>query len=93
MSDNWRILPIACPPNVTVRGIRFAMQDQGQLVDVLVTHAALDRVEPPNVNGSDYLDRFGKHRESFERVANDKFVRNAIEDDGSIVVLVGDLKA
>ena len=82
-----RLLPIAYPANVSVRGVRFAMLDQGQLVDVLVTHAALDRMEPPSVNGSDYLSRFGKHRESFERVANDKFVRNAIEDDGSIVVL------
>ena len=93
MSDNWRILPIACPPNVTVRGIRFAMQDQGQLVDVLVTHAALDRMEPPSVGSTDYLARFAKHRENFERIANDKFVRKVIEVDGSIAVIVGDVQA
>ena len=93
MSEDWRILPVAYPANVTVRGVRFAMMDQGQLIDVLVTHPALDRVEPPSASGSDYLARFAKHRETFERVANDKFIRNAVEDDGSIAVLAGDVQA
>jgi hypothetical protein len=93
MSEDWRILPVAYPANVTVRGVRFAMMDQGQLIDVLVTHAALDRIEAPSVSGGDYLARFAKHRETFERVANDKFIRNAVEDDGSIAVLAGDVQA
>jgi hypothetical protein len=93
MSDDWRILPIAYPANVTVRGVRFAMTDQEQLADILVTHAALDRMEPPNVSSSDYLARFAKHRESFERVANDKFIRGATEDDGSIAVRAGDVQS
>ena len=86
-------MPIAYPANVSVRGVRFAMLDQGQLVDVLVTHAALDRMEPPSVGNTDYLARFSKHRESFERIANDKFVRKVIEVDGSIAVIVGDVQA
>jgi len=88
-----RLLPIAYPANVSVRGVRFAMLDQGQLVDVLVTHAALDRMEPPSVGSTDYLARFAKHRENFERIANDKFVRKVIEVDGSIAVIVGDVQA
>jgi uncharacterized protein DUF1488 len=73
MSKAQRLLPIAYPANVTIRGVRFAMLDLGDLVDILVTNAALDRMEVPVVSGSDYLARFKKHRESFERVANDKF--------------------
>ena len=89
MSEAQRLLAIAYPANVTIRGIRFAMLDLGDLVDILVTHAALDRVEAPG--GGDYLERFEKHRATFERVANDKYVRGEIEDDGSIAVLPGDL--
>jgi Protein of unknown function (DUF1488) len=86
-----RLLPIGYPTNVTIRGVRFAMLDHlGSIVDVLVTHAALDRMEVPALDGGDYLARFAKHRESFERVANDKFVRGEAEDDGSIAVLPGD---
>ena len=92
MSEGWRILPMAYPANVTVRGVRIAMMDQGHLIEILVTHCALDRMEPPNAGGSGYLDRFAKHRESFERIANEKFIRNAIEEDGSIAVLAGDVQ-
>ena len=87
-----RLLPIAFPANVTVRGVRFAMLDLGQLIEILVTHGALDRMEPPGGSSSDYLARFAKHRESFERLANEKFIRNAIEEDGSIAVLAGDVQ-
>ena len=45
----------------------------GDLVDILVTHAALDRMEVSA--GDDYLARFDKHRASFERVANDELAR------------------
>ena len=93
MSDGWRILPMAYPANVTVRGVRFAMMDQGHLIEILVTHGALDRIEPPGAGNSNYLARFAKHRESFERIANEKFIRNAIEEDGSIAVLAGDVQA
>ena len=92
MSDIWRIQPMAYPANVTVRGVRFAMMDQGHLIEILVTHGALDRMEPPSAACSDYLGRFAKHRESFERIANEKFIRNVIEEDGSIAVLAGDVQ-
>ena len=87
-----RLLPIAFPANVTVRGVRFAMLDLGQLIEILVTHGALDRIEAPGAGNSNYLARFAKHRESFERLANEKFIRNAIEEDGSIAVLAGDVQ-
>ena len=92
MSEDWRILPIAYPANVSVRGVRFAMLDLGDVIEILVTHGALDRMEPPGGSSNDYLARFAKHRESFERLANEKFIRNAIEEDGSIAVLAGDVQ-
>jgi Protein of unknown function (DUF1488) len=91
MSDDWRILPMAYPANVTVRGVRFAMMDHGHLVEILVTHGALDRMELPGAGNSNYLARFARHRESFERIANDKFIRKAIDEDGLIAVLAGDV--
>jgi len=81
------------------------MMDQGHLIEILVTHdcampvtivriygGALDRIEAPGAGNSNYLARFAKHRESFERIANEKFIRNAIEEDGSIAVLAGDVQ-
>lgn len=88
MSGNQRLTPIAYPPYVTIRGVRFAMLDLGDLVDILVTHAALDRMEAPTDH--DALARFGKHRATFEQFANNKFVRGETEEDGSIAVLPGD---
>lgn len=90
MSGDWRLVPIAYPPNVTARGVRFAMLDLGKLVDILVTHAALDRMEVPGAGGRDYLARFEKHRERFERIANNKFARGETENDGTVAVLPGD---
>jgi hypothetical protein len=87
------LLPIAYPASVTIRGVRFAMLDLGDLVDILVTHAALDRIDDPAVKGGDDLARFAKHRDRLEHVANAKFIRGAVEPDGSIEVLPGDLQA
>jgi hypothetical protein len=67
------------------------MLDLGEIVHVLVTHAALDRTEDPAVSGGDYLARFAKHRDRFEQVVNAKYIRGAVEPDGSIEVLPGDL--
>jgi hypothetical protein len=94
MSGDRRLLPIGYPANVTIRGVRFAMQDHlGGIVELLVTHAALDRKEAPAYGGGEYLARFAKHRESFERTANDKFVHGKIEEDGSIALLASDLES
>jgi hypothetical protein len=92
MSGDRRLLSTGYPANVTIRGVRFAMLDQLRgIVEVLVTHAALDRIEAHADGRADYLGRFEKHRERFERVVNDKFARGEIEDDGSVAVLPRDL--
>lgn len=64
------------------------MWDLGKIVHILVTHAALDRMEAPT--DYDALARFEKHRATFEQFANDKFVCSETEEDGSIAVLPGD---
>jgi hypothetical protein len=92
MSGDRCLLSTGYPANVTIRGVRFAMLDQLRgIVEVFVTHAALDRVEAQADGRTDYLARFEKHRERFERVVNDKFARGEIEDDGSVAVLPRDL--
>jgi hypothetical protein len=88
MSENQRLTPIAYPANVTIRGVHFAMWDLGKIIHILVTHGALDRLEKPT--DGDTLVRFGKHRGTFEQIANDKFVRGKTEHDDSLVVLPGD---
>ena len=91
MSDDERLRPTGYPANVTIRGIRFAMLDHLRgIVEVFVTHAALDRMEAQDDGSTNYLGRFNKHKERFERIANDKFALGEIEDDGSVAVLAGD---
>ena len=91
MRDDRRLLSTGYPANVTIRGVRFAMLDHlSGIVEILVTHAALDRMEAQAGDRTEYLHRFEKHKEKFERIANDKFGRGEIEDDGSVAVLPGD---
>lgn len=85
------LLPIAYPAHASIRGVQFAMLDLGMLVHILVTHAALDRVEKPTDGDVGYMARFAKHRVRFEQVANDKYVRGDVEASGSIAVHPGDL--
>ena len=47
----------------------------------------LSTAERPSTSSSDYLAR-----ESFRHLANENFIRNAIEEDGSIAVLAGDVQ-
>jgi uncharacterized protein DUF1488 len=92
MSVNpMQLLPIAYPAHASIRGVQFAMLDLGTLVHILVTHAALDRIEKPAADDDGYMARFAKHRGKFEQVANDKYVRGDVEPSGSIAVLPGDL--
>ena len=86
-----QLLPIAYPAHASIRGVQFAMLDLGMLVHILVTHAALDRIEKPATDEDGYMARFAKHRGKFEQVANDKYVRGDVEPSGSIAVLPGDL--
>ena len=86
-----QLLPIAYPARASIRGVQFAMLDAGMLVHILVTHAALDRIEKPADGDDGSVARFAKHRGRFEQVANDKYVRGDIEASGSIAVLPGDL--
>jgi hypothetical protein len=90
-ANAMRLLPIAYPAHENIRGVQFAMLDFGELVHVLVTNAALDRVEEPVASGGNHLARFAKHRDRFEQVANDKYIRGQAEPSGSIAVLPSDL--
>jgi hypothetical protein len=92
MSVNpMQLLPIAYPAHASIRGVQFAMLDLGMLVHILVTHAALDRIEKPTEGDDGYVARFAKHRGRFEQVANDKYARGDVEPSGTIAVLPGDL--
>jgi hypothetical protein len=91
MSGDRQLLSIGYPASVTIRGVRFAMLDHlKDIVDVLVTHAALDRMAARVDGSADYLGRFGLHKEKFEDIANDKFIRGDLTEDGTISVLPGD---
>ena len=77
----------------SIRGVRFAMHNGPTLVAILVTHDAVDDVEkaPPGDGGP--LARFNKHREKFELAASAKHQRGQFEEDGLVIVDVGDLKS
>jgi hypothetical protein len=51
---------IGNPAHETTRGVRFAMLGGFGLVTVLVTHAALDEIEPQRPENANYLDRFDR---------------------------------
>jgi hypothetical protein len=76
----------------TIRGVRFAMLRGSMLVPVLITHAAVDDIEPltPGVRG--HLARFYKHRDVFEQAASAKHKRQHLEEGGLVIVDAGDLK-
>ncbi len=83
---------IANPAQETIRGVRFSMRDGPILVPVMVTHAALDVIERSEPGSLDHLHCFRKHRNRLEHVASDKHDRGQIEEDGFVMVQVGDLK-
>ena len=53
----------------TIRGVRFAMLYGSTLVPVLITHAAVDDIEPPAPGVGGHLACFNKHRDTFEQAA------------------------
>jgi hypothetical protein len=77
----------------TIRGVRFAMLYGSTLVAVLVTHDAVDDVEPATAAESGQLARFNKHRDRFELAASAKHQRGQLEEDGLVIVDVADLKS
>jgi len=61
-------------------------------VPILITHAAVDDIEPPIPESGGYLACFNKHRHTFEQAANAKHQRGEFEESGVVVVLAGDLR-
>jgi hypothetical protein len=76
----------------TIRGVRFGMRHGPTLVAVLVTHDAVDDVEPATPGDGGPLPRFNKHRDRFEHAASTKHQRGQLEEDGSVIVDAADLK-
>jgi hypothetical protein len=68
------------------------MLDGPTLIAVLVTHDALDDIEPLPPEAGGRLACFNKHRESIEQVASTKHHRGELDEGGAVIVQVGDLK-
>ena len=83
---------IANPAQETIRGVRFSMRDGIIFVPVIVTHAALDLIEPSTPGSLDHLHCFRKHRSRLEHVASNKYARGEVEENGFVMVQAGDLK-
>jgi hypothetical protein len=62
-------------------------------IPVLVTHDAVDDIEPASPGQGGQLARFNKHRDRFEQAASAKHQRGQFEDGGLVIVDVADLKA
>jgi hypothetical protein len=75
-----------------VRGVRFAMLCGPTLVAVVVTHAALDNIDPPTPGAGGHLECFNKHRDAIEKIASGKHERHQLEEGGVVIVEAGDLK-
>ena len=68
------------------------MLNWSTLVAVLVTHGAVDDVEPATPRDGGPLARFSKHRNRFELAASAKHQRGKFEDGGLVIVDVADVK-
>jgi hypothetical protein len=86
------LTPIGNPAWETIRGVRFAMRSGSMLVPVLITHAAVDGIEPPTPGVGGHLACFNKHRSAFEQVASAKHQRQQLGESGMVTVEAGDLK-
>ncbi len=86
-----RLAPSGIPPHKSARGIRFTMLSGPHFVPVLIAYAALDGIEGPSTEAADHVARFARHRNRFEQIANEKYTRGQIEDDGSIAVRPDDV--
>jgi hypothetical protein len=84
---------VGSPAWQSIRGVRFSMLNGPTLVPVLVTPDAVDEVEPAISEDSGQLPRFNKHRDRFEVAASAKHQRGQLEEDGTVVVDVADLKS
>ena len=77
----------------TIRGVRFTMSNGLIFVQVLVTHDALDDIEPHPSEVGGHLPCFNRHRRAIEEVANAKYQRGQLEEGGLVIVQAGDLKS
>jgi Protein of unknown function (DUF1488) len=83
---------IGNPAWETIRGIRFAMRHGSLLVPILITHAAVEAIEPPTPAVGGHLACFNKHRSTFEEAARAKYHRQRFTEDGMLTVDARDLK-
>ena len=84
---------VANPAWDSIRGVRFAMLFGPTLVAILVTHDALDALEPQTLDDGGHIARFNRHRDAIELVAKTKHDRGQLEENGAVTVQAGDLKA
>lgn len=77
----------------TIRGVRFGMLFGPTLVAILVTHDAIDTLEPQTLDDGGHIGRFNRHRHVFELVAKTKHDRKQLEEEenGAVTVQAGDL--
>jgi hypothetical protein len=86
------LIPIANPAQETIRGVRFSMLDGTFFVSVLVTHGALNGIEPSEPGSLDHLTCFRKHRRRLEHLASLKYDRGELEENGSVLVEASDVR-
>ena len=67
------------------------MQYGPTLVAVMVTHAALDNIEPASPVVGGHLACFNKHRDALEQIASAKHQRQQLEQGEVVIVDAGDL--
>jgi hypothetical protein len=92
-SVRMSLLPIGNPAWDTIRGVRFSMRYGPTLVAVLVTHAALEDIGRAAAGAGGHLASFKKHRDAVEQAASAKHQRGELEEDGAVVVQLGDLRS
>jgi hypothetical protein len=68
------------------------MRHGSLLVPILITHAAVEAIEPPPPGVGGHLACFNKRRNTVEEAARAKHDRQPFTEDGMVTVDAGDLK-
>lgn len=76
--------------SLTRKGVLFQMADGSTTVQVLVSAHALDRIAP-RTDADRTLARFNEYRGQFEQIASEKYDKQQLEADGSVVIRGRDL--
>ena len=83
-------LGLPCTLDTQREGVSFMMKNGLLEVSVLVSRHALEEIDRRE-HGNAYIERFNEYRRQFEEIANEKYAKGFVEQDGTVCIRSRDL--